>query len=357
MTWIVGDVSGSETLTSQDHLYESHLNQLRESMPATIVVGRTSNCQYYCDGTDDHVQIQAALDALPANGGKVLLREGTYTLGDSLVMDSYQRLEGMGKGTILKAKNSLNKDMITTQTATFNRYTEIYNLTIDGNRANNTDGRGIYLTSPRNCRIDGVWIKETDSDAIRMSGVEGTLGWYNWIVNSEIDNCDNGINITGYCEHNYIVSNTITFIVGIGLFADSDLDHILNNKFDQCTGACIHLEFGAGAWTVSGNSFDNGSSHHIILRSADKTKIIGNFFGTLANNMSHIVNGPNGDDGSDKVLISNNIMCESTNTGTTGIKELTATDRCRYVDNIINGPDTAVTIHASSTNNTNSNTT
>ena len=55
------------------------------SSAATLVVAASdstakdkTNADYVCDGTDDHVQIQAALDALPAQGGSVLLLAGNY---------------------------------------------------------------------------------------------------------------------------------------------------------------------------------------------------------------------------------------------------------------------------------------
>jgi len=36
---------------------------------------------YICDGVNDHIEIQAALDALPATGGCISLLDGTYALG------------------------------------------------------------------------------------------------------------------------------------------------------------------------------------------------------------------------------------------------------------------------------------
>lgn len=55
--------------------------------PATVVVapeGSTSKADYYTDGTDDQVQIQAAIDSLGSGGGKILLKQGTYSLGAGL---------------------------------------------------------------------------------------------------------------------------------------------------------------------------------------------------------------------------------------------------------------------------------
>ena len=44
-----------------------------------------ANADYVCDGVADEVEIQAALDALPAVGGKVLCLEGSYVFQSSLL--------------------------------------------------------------------------------------------------------------------------------------------------------------------------------------------------------------------------------------------------------------------------------
>lgn len=76
----------------------------RPSRPevALIVASSTANVRarsradYICDGTDDDVQIQAALDALPDNGGTVILSEGTFSTGATINMTVAQRLIGQG---------------------------------------------------------------------------------------------------------------------------------------------------------------------------------------------------------------------------------------------------------------------
>jgi hypothetical protein len=47
--------------------------------PAWVI----ESADYVCDGTADQVQIQAALDALPATGGKVELSSGTFNISSS----------------------------------------------------------------------------------------------------------------------------------------------------------------------------------------------------------------------------------------------------------------------------------
>ena len=57
---------------------------------------------YVCDGTADDVQIQAAIDALPATGGKIVLSEGTFQVAAEIVLDSNVTIEGQGDGTVVQ---------------------------------------------------------------------------------------------------------------------------------------------------------------------------------------------------------------------------------------------------------------
>lgn len=57
---------------------------------------------YTCDGIDDHVQLQAALDALPAGGGKLVILGGNYSLGATVTRAiNNVTIEGMGTATYL----------------------------------------------------------------------------------------------------------------------------------------------------------------------------------------------------------------------------------------------------------------
>lgn len=72
---------------------------------------------YICDGVNDEVQIQAAIDALPASGGKIVFSEGTFICakGGARAIDPVMNycmtidqtdgklwLDGMGRATIFK---------------------------------------------------------------------------------------------------------------------------------------------------------------------------------------------------------------------------------------------------------------
>ncbi|WP_164913642.1 PGF-CTERM sorting domain-containing protein [Methanoculleus taiwanensis] len=70
--------------------------------PAIIVAASGSSAaekakaSYICDGVNDHVEIQAALTALPAGGGTVRLAAGTYNLAGNIEPRAKTVLEGAG---------------------------------------------------------------------------------------------------------------------------------------------------------------------------------------------------------------------------------------------------------------------
>ena len=77
------------------------------SFSKTVVSGSgavgTWNADYTCDFTDDHVEIQAAIDAVAAaGGGEVKLSEGFFKINVSLKMKTGVRLVGSGWATRIR---------------------------------------------------------------------------------------------------------------------------------------------------------------------------------------------------------------------------------------------------------------
>ncbi len=231
MTWIKGDVSGSETLTSSDHLYETHINQLRESNLPTAVVGTTPNSQYYCDGTADDVQIQAAIDALGTGGGTVFIKKGTYLLNEmiQLVQDGItDKIHLCGESretTILKMANGVNKlgviggkadgsGGITTTGVV------IENLTLDFNGANQTTAlifsclamNTFEKSIVRNCKFLNCYAADGVAAFHYGIGVNTFDADHSVIEDCYISNCDYGLWITTANltdNHDLLVNNNI----------------------------------------------------------------------------------------------------------------------------------------------------
>ncbi len=103
---------------------------------------------YLCTGVNDTLTIQAAINALPAFGGKVLLMEGHYYLATNavgandtaqIVLRSGVTLEGMGPSTVLLKKPGISAGstwligQFDVSTGISIQNCVVCNLTLDGN--------------------------------------------------------------------------------------------------------------------------------------------------------------------------------------------------------------------------------
>lgn len=158
------------------------------------------------DGTtDDTTAIRAAITAA-ANSGVVFFPPGIYITG-KLTIDIGLWFVGSGyETTIIKLKNSTNDNVIesnnfSTLTGTDTSSTPynfgIINMTIDGNKANQSSGNGIALYAyghrldnvrVRNCKGWGIWQEwgTSSSDPANGDSMEA------FITNYKIHHCDTG---------------------------------------------------------------------------------------------------------------------------------------------------------------------
>lgn len=120
--------------------------------PANFVIASSTastnwSADYLCDGTDDQVQIQAAHDALPSAGGKILLTEGVFSINAPvLITKDNVTIEGMGTGG--------KQGDGTSSTAT--RLELTVNVTGQGILAQNAGNtRPVYALHMRNFTLDG----------------------------------------------------------------------------------------------------------------------------------------------------------------------------------------------------------
>lgn len=59
------------------------------------------DCDYLCDGIDDQIEINQAIDNLPADGGEILILDGMYSITDSIVITKPCILNGIKNFTFL----------------------------------------------------------------------------------------------------------------------------------------------------------------------------------------------------------------------------------------------------------------
>jgi len=117
----------------------------------------TGQADYYCDGTDDDIQIQDAIDVTASTGGTVLLTHGSFILGDSITMKNNTILIGQGPQTILIPASTSVTNMISFSGSAGAR---IADFTIDGLKAS------LNFTTANMKIIDGA--ASTSCDAMNI---------------------------------------------------------------------------------------------------------------------------------------------------------------------------------------------
>lgn len=296
---------------------------------ATLIVAASNSlyperADFTCSGAADEVEINAALNLLPATGGRVILLDGTYTLADSIVIPQNNiTLEGQGRSTFIDGDGLATTEHAISITGKTN--CEIKNLAIQ-----TADGGGntihcIFLDDGCNfARIENIIIVDSDSDGIHIAGTSVTdIKILNCVIEDADDHgiyCDldggntsSGVLITGcritgtgddgiyfgaagaghtyaritdnfisacgdcgidVCEMTYsVISNNISHTNtddGISLSSGSNYNNVVDNNCYNNTGHGLALNGGYNAVVanyVSGNSagslVDNGTLNRV----------------------------------------------------------------------------------------------
>ena len=207
----------------------------------------TSRADYECDGTADNVEIQAALDALPAGGGTVVLLEGTYNLVTTVTMGNDDNLKGRGWATVLDVSGwtaavssvimgdrcSLANLKISGSIVPLHDYFEGIAVGHDCLIQNvwlSQIGHGISVQSKHNvhindCKFDQLKSISGFSACINVSDVDSHEVFIN---NIYAEDCDRGIEIENsalnvFCRGGYLKD-----------IADMTLDVHTHNTFGGC---------------------------------------------------------------------------------------------------------------------------
>lgn len=238
---------------------------------ATLVVAASdadvqsiAQADYWCDGTADDVQIQAAINALPASGGCVQLTEGTFDITTSVDLVDDLTFKGMGASSIIdvsaagirivldgidsvKVSDLLIYGNVNTTTLLRIRggcsNISVKNVTITGGSGANSVG--IYVESSSNVVIDNYrYTTGSVNDAIRL------------VTATDVS-----------------ITNS-TFLAGFyGVrTVDNACDHITisNNSFVSAAGTYnpVAIYDDASHVTIHGNVFTgNGTAHSAIALS------------------------------------------------------------------------------------------
>ena len=335
-----GVANGYAALDSNGIVPTSQLPTTLSPRSATLVVAASNastaskdGADYVCDGTNDEVEINAALASMPINGGKLVLTEGTFNIASTIyVQNDNTQILGAGTGqrsgatqsgigTKLLAVSGVSTAIVLVQRAENNR--PVYGVllrdfTVDGAQVG-TAVDGILYRSNRG-HIDHVHVHSCTGNGIRILGYPSPGGWDTY--DTEVAFCqmgDNGaagilfdadaaddhlVHCILYNNYDNIVikgaSQQITGChtynaVRFNIFFDGggSRTKIVNCKIEGAGQHAVNIDSTNGGYSdiqITGNGFStNGDSadntyDHIIIQGPSsngvaRTMIVGNSFG------------------------------------------------------------------------------
>lgn len=257
---------------------------------------------YHCDGTDDDIEIQAALNQLRGKGGgRVILSDGVFSLTKNVhIYSSDTTFSGAGRDkTILKlvdnAPRFIHAGFITSYKQ---RNIAIRDMTLDGNRKNqpkdetlkgkNYGKFGVYTEVCNNTLMTNLHVKDFWGYGLDPHGKHDTYwtGKVLTITNNLITDCGfDGITID---KQKYTVVSGNTVIRsgrhGINVVTGSRFTDIRNNILidngyeDNGCGICFGNNFGYGTkyGLIFQNHITNSKSAGICLWESTQIRIQNN---------------------------------------------------------------------------------
>ena len=232
---------------------------------------------YICDGVNDELEIQAAIDLLgnfPA--GTVILLPGTFSTSDTIFLDHGTTLEGTRGASIIDYDGSdwaVSNDIGGLGSGT--EATTVQNLTIKGN-----DGGAVLFEFGTLNSVITNCILEAEGATLPTVSIHGQniRVTNNYIL---ADNDANGfaMSVLSFSDSNHIIANNNIYGPGGITLSDSDGTNISgNNIAASFTGASsgIHLTGGIGQAIISNNIIRDFGRQGVHVDSAEECSITNN---------------------------------------------------------------------------------
>lgn len=214
--------------------------------------------------------IQAAIASLPASGGSVYLMEGTYTIDTQISLASNITISGAGRNvSIIKLKNahnvSINMLNIYNGFTYFNNIS-IRDLTIDGNKANQTAGtqHGIHAyrmgnqtSSTVGLTVSNVYVKDMRNNGINLEQTANTKVFDSYFMT----NTGTGIYVNSASARNSFTNNTSRENGGSGIDSESDYD-VISDNFAQ-NNTLQGIDANGSDVKIANNTITNNASNGI----------------------------------------------------------------------------------------------
>lgn len=309
--------------------------------------GPTDANVWMCDGTDDDVPIQAAVDAASLagtlGGGLVDLSLGSFSIETLITIPSNVTVRGAGWNTVLRVAAGADVGVFkNADPSGGNSNIVVENLRVEGNKANQGAAacRGVWFSKVTRGRVSGVWAND-----FQGAGATATRGIGIYIDNSSyiiVENCyasDNlydNISVRNGSAHCVVTNCVATAAVngqGIQVY-DAD-DHVISGNVCQDNGQNgITVHRGSRINILGNLCYSNDQSGIRILSDASENSSECNVSGNTCNdNTWYGINlDRSGGGETSNCLVNGNVVFENT---LSGIFVDSFSDRITINDNFV----------------------
>ena len=259
--------------------------------------------------------IQAAIDALPDEGGLVRLPPGTFEINEPLmVTKSDVLIEGAGTATHIKNVNTDGKSALILQHpgGGDNRNAELWRIRLADFRitGNEKSGHGIEARRINEVFIDGVTVSYHGGDGIRLyfcyedPRICNSLMTYNKKTGLNIIGCHDVVVSANQFEENHdalrfidgfnlcMTGNCLDDHLGDGVVIENTYGSVVSgNMIEECSGTAIVLDRDCYGIALSANVIAHDAAGGIALRDAHGCTVSANAFTIMGKDALNI--GPN----------------------------------------------------------------
>jgi len=273
--------------------------------------------------------IQAALDALPEEGGVVRLPPGTFEISEPLKLTvSDALIEGAGTATHIKNINTEDKSALVLQhpSGADNRKSELWRIRLANFRitGNEKSGNGIEARRINEVFIDGITVSNHGGDGILMHfcyedpRICNSLITYNKKTGLNVVGCHDVVVSANQFEENQdavrftdgfnlcMTGNCLDDHLGDGVVIENTYGSVVaGNMIEECNGTAIVLDRDCYGITLSANVIAHEQMGGIALRDAHGCAVSANTFTIMGKDALSI--GPR----SGRIAVTGNNFCDS----------------------------------------------
>lgn len=313
---------------SKFNLNDSGATILQKLNNTIVTVGKETGVDYFCNGTNDTAQIQAAIDYVSSiGGGKILIRSGAYYISAVMNLESNIIMQGEGDSTLFQRSVYGNFSFFETHDKT---NIVVSDIKINDDGTSTTGWTPLYFINCSYVKVERVhtvnagWhgLEFNNSDhCIAVDCLDEDAGDDSYQIDrmDDTDTCNHitfmrcrSINsgASGFTLHkkgmrdikiiDCYVEGATNYAVEVknagGYTADSTNIQVLNSYFKDITAGGVVIN-NAHNCLVSGNYFEDVSGYNIFINGVSTSYILEGAVvenNTIKNGAISIVSGGTG---------------------------------------------------------------